>query len=80
MRYVLGFLGVAFGILIVIKTEWIIQNFGTSEWAEAHMGLSGGTRLLYKLIGMVIIFISMLAVTGMLGGFVMGTIGKLFVR
>jgi len=70
--------GVALGALMVIKTEWLVENFGTSSWAEEHLGTSGGTRLLYKLIGIAIIFIAMMGATGLLGGFVMGTVGKLF--
>ena len=78
MTFVLELLGIALGAIIVIKTEWFVQNFGTSEWAEAHMGTSGGTRLLYKLIGVGIIVIAMLAMAGLLGGLIMGTVGKLF--
>ncbi|MCF6276227.1 MAG: hypothetical protein L3J07_00065 [Candidatus Magasanikbacteria bacterium] len=78
MKYFLGFLGIAFGVVLVIKTEWFVQNFGTNNWAEQNLGTSGGTRLMYKLIGILIIFISMMSITGMLGPFVMGTVGKLF--
>lgn len=78
MKYVIGILAIAFGTILIIKTEWFVQNFGTSDWAEQHMGTSGGTRLFYKLIGLAIIFIAMMGVTGLLGGFIMGTVGKLF--
>lgn len=78
MHIFLGLLGIAFGVLIVTKTEWIIQNFGVSEWAEAKMGTSGGTRMLYKLIGIGIIFFAFLAMTGQLGGVVLNTVGRLF--
>ncbi len=78
MNFIWGFLGVALGALLVVKTEWFIQNFGTNAWAEQHMGTSGGTRLMYKLIGIAFIFIAMMGATGLLGGFIMGTFGKLF--
>ena len=78
MKYILGLLGVALGALMVIKTEWIIQNFGTSAWAEAKLGTSGGTRLLYKFIGIAIIFVAMLGMTGLLGGVILGIFGRLF--
>jgi len=77
-KLIWGLVGVALGALMVIKTEWLVENFGTSSWAEEHLGTSGGTRLLYKLIGIAIIFIAMMGATGLLGGFVMGTVGKLF--
>lgn len=80
MRFIVGILFVVFGGWMVVKTEWLIENFGTSGWAEANMGTSGGSRLLYKLIGIVIIFIGFLLITGLFQGFLEGTIGKIFVR
>jgi len=79
LRIVGGIAGVAIGLVIVIKTEWFLENFGTIEWAEQHMGTSGGTRMFYKLIGIGIILIGFLAATGMLGGFFLGTVGRLFI-
>ncbi len=75
---ILWLIGVAIGFLIVWKSEWLYQNFGTVSWAEQHLGTEGGTRLFYKLFGMVIIIISMLGVSGMLGGLVLGIFGKMF--
>lgn len=77
-KYIIGLLAIALGIVLIIKTEWFIENFGTNAWAEEHMGTSGGSRLMYKLIGLAIIFIAMMGITGLLGGFIMGTVGKLF--
>jgi hypothetical protein len=56
MRYFLGLIMVGIGVLLIIKTEWFVQNFGSNAWAEEHLGTSGGTRLMYKLIGIVFIF------------------------
>lgn len=78
MKYALGILAIALGIFMIIKTEWIIENFGTSDWAEANMGTSGGSRLLYKLIGLAIIFGSMMVMTGMMGEVILGVFGGLF--
>lgn len=78
MKYLFGILAVLLGTLMVVKTEWIVSNFGTSSWAEEKMGTSGGTRLLYKLIGILVIFFAMMGVTGLLGPFVLSTFGKLF--
>jgi hypothetical protein len=78
MRFFLGLLGVALGAVLIIKTEWFIRNFGKNGWAEEHLGTSGGTRLMYKLIGLVFIIISMLAMTGLLGGIVLGIFTPLF--
>ena len=65
---------------MIVKTEWFIANFGRNAWAEEKFGYSGGTRLMYKGIGLILIFIGMLAATNMLSGFLNATIVKLFVR
>ncbi len=80
MRYLIGILMVAVGVFLILKTEWFIQNFGTNAWAEEHLGYNGGTRLMYKLIGIAFIFFGFLAVTNMINGFLAGTIGKIFGR
>lgn len=71
---------VAAGVVLIMKTEWFVQNFGANAWAEAKLGTSGGSRLLYKFIGLVFIFFGMLIATSMIGGFLNATIVKLFVR
>lgn len=68
------------GSLLILKTEWFFENFGTIAWAEENLGTSGGSRLMYKLIGLVAIFIGFLLVTNMFQGFIMGTLGKIFVK
>ena len=80
MRYIIGLILVAIGILLVLKTEWFVENFGHSAWAEEKLGTAGGTRLLCKLIGIAFIFFGFLAITNLLQGFLLGTIGKIFIR
>ena len=80
MHYIVGLLGAAIGLGMILKTEWLVENFGTSSWAEEKMGSSGGSRLLYKLIGLALIFIGFLLITNLFQGFLLGTIGKLFTR
>ena len=78
MKFIIGPLAIIVGIIFVIKTEWFIQNFGTSAWAEAKLGLNGGTRLMYKLIGVGMIIISFMGMTGLLGNIILSTLGGLF--
>lgn len=78
MKYFIALLAIVIGAFLVIKTEWFIENFGASSWAEEHMGTSGGTRLLYKLIGLGMILISFLGITGLLGGIILSIFGPLF--
>lgn len=80
MRYFVGILIVGMGLLLVLKTEWFIQNLGTNAWAEDKFGTSGGTRTMYKLIGIIFIFIGFLVLTNMYQGFLMGTVGRIFIR
>ncbi len=80
MNYIIGIICVLVGVLLVLKTEWFLENFGTIAWAEENLGTSGGSRLMYKLIGLLAIFIGFLLITNMFQGFIMGTIGKVFVR
>ncbi len=80
MNYFVGIVCVLVGVLLVLKTEWFLQNFGTIAWAEQNLGTSGGSRLMYKIIGLIGIFIGFLLITNMFQGFLMGTIGKIFIR
>jgi len=75
MKYIIAFLAILVGVFLVIKTEWVVDNFGTSAWAEAH-GI--GTRSLYKIIGVVIILIAFLGVSGILGRLILGIFAPLF--
>lgn len=80
MRYFIGIILVLIGVALVLKTEWFIQNFGSNAWAEEKFGTAGGSRLMYKLIGIAFIFFGFLAITNMINGFLMGTLGKIFIR
>lgn len=80
MRYFLGIVLVVVGVVLVIKTEWFYVNFGSIAWAEEHLGTSGGSRLMYKIIGIIFIFFGFLLITNMMNNFLLGTIGKIFIR
>ena len=81
MRKIIGGLIItAIGFVIIWKADWIIQNFGHNQWAEAKLGSSGGTRLLYKLIALIMMFFGMLMTVGLSDEFLMATVGKLFNR
>lgn len=80
MQYFIGIVLVAVGIGMVMKTEWLLQNFGTNAWAESHLGSSGGSRLLYKFIGIILIFSGFMLITGLFGPFLMATVGRIFIR
>lgn len=79
-RIIGGLIITAIGFLMIWKADWIVNNFGYNNWAEAKLGSSGGTRLMYKFIGLIILFFGMLMITGLHDDFLMGTVGKLFNR
>lgn len=58
LNFFLGLVMTAIGFLITWKSEWILQNFGTNDWAESKFGSSGGSRTMYKLLGMAIAFLA----------------------
>ncbi|MDO8462751.1 MAG: hypothetical protein Q7S96_00545 [bacterium] len=74
MIYLIGTIVIIIGFLMLWKSEWIYQNFGSVDWAETH--LTGGTRLFWKLVGIALIVLSFL----MMGGVVQSILIRLFVR
>ncbi len=78
MKYFIGISAIIVGVLMILKTEWFVRSFGASAWAEQHLGTSGGTRLMYKLIGLAFIILAMMGMTGMLGTVILSVFGRLF--
>jgi hypothetical protein len=67
---IFGVILVVVGALLIIKAEWFLENFGRIEWAEQKLGVEGGTRLFYKLLGLICIFFGMTLVLGLFSGIV----------
>lgn len=68
-QVILGLFMVVGGVLIVMYTEWLINNFGRIAWFEEKLGTDGGSRLGYKLLGILAIFIGIIFMTGSGSGF-----------
>jgi len=66
---ILGILIIALGIIMVIKSEGFYNAFGSISFFDRYLSTEGGGRLGYKLIGMFVIFLGVLFLTGMFGGF-----------
>lgn len=64
MSIFLGLLMLAAGALLIIKSEWLLQNFGRIAWFETKLGAEGGSRLGYKLVGMAILLLGIIVFTG----------------
>jgi len=69
-NFFVGLLIAAVGYLLVWKSNWLLNNFGRIGWAEEHLGSEGGSRLMYKLIGIIIIITGFLHATNLGGAFI----------
>lgn len=69
LNFIIGLILLIAGVAIVMYTEWLLQNFGRIAWFEQKLGTEGGSRLGYKLIGILLIFFGLLCITGLVGGF-----------
>lgn len=78
MRIVLGLIIIVIGFFTTWKTDWIVNNFGTISWAEQHISTEGGSRLMWKLIGILIILIGILLTTNLLQGMVVSFVTSIF--
>jgi len=61
---ILGIIMMIVGAFFLIKTEWLMDNFGRIEWFEDKLGSSGGSRLGYKLLGALVVFLGIIFATG----------------
>jgi len=70
LRIFFGLATMAVGFLFVLKTDSFLNNFGRLPFFENHLATSGGSRLGYKLVGMVVIIIGFMITVGLIGGFI----------
>jgi len=55
-QFMTGMIVALIGFIFVWKSDWFLKNFGRIPFAEKYLGTEGGTRLFYKLIGLLIMF------------------------
>ncbi len=67
---------IIFGFLITWKTNWIVENFGRNDWAEQKLGSEGGSRLVYRLVGIAIMIFGALLMTGLMKNIIFGIFGN----
>lgn len=78
MKFVFGPLAIIIGAIMVIKTEWFLENFGSISWAEEHLGTEGGSRLAYKLMGLTLIIGSLMIMTNVLQAIMLSIFAPMF--
>ena len=64
------FLPLIVGTCFMIYAEPLVRTFGKTAWAEEHFKTSGGTYLVWKIVGIIIIIVGFL--------FLLGTFDYLF--
>lgn len=64
MKFFVGIFLIAIGLVMVLKTDWLLSFFGRSAWAEEKLGAEGGSRLFYKMIGIGLILLAFLIMSG----------------
>ncbi len=69
MNIIYGIAMIAIGFAIIAKSEALLSFFGRVSFFEQHLGSEGGSRLGYKLVGLIILFIGILTMTGLIDGF-----------
>lgn len=79
-RIILGLILVGIGAAITIKANAIYNALGPIPWAEMHLGTEGGSRLMYKLIGIGFSILGFLIATGLIGDIIMAIVRAVFIR
>jgi hypothetical protein len=69
MRIILGLIIAVVGVMATIKSEAIYGLFGPVAFFEKYLGTEGGSRLGYKLAGILIFFIGVMVATNVFGEF-----------
>lgn len=73
-RIILGSIMIAIGFFFVWKTD---IPYGLIGELQIGRFFSGGSRLIYKLIGIIVIFLGVLAITNLHNNFIQATLGNL---
>ena len=82
-RFAVTLLLMVIGFTMVWRTTWFLGVFGRVPWAETHMTSSfgsgmGGSWMWYKLLGVLIIVVAILYLTGVLQILLVNTLGTFF--
>ena len=77
-QLVYGLLISGVGFIIVWKSDFFLKNFGRVPVAEKYLGSDGGTRLFYKLLGILVMVIGIMYAFDLLEAVGEWTIDKFF--
>lgn len=77
-QLIVGLLVAGAGFVLVWKADWFLRNFGSIPFAEKFLQTEGGSRLFYKLIGILFMIGGMMHATALLEPFVSWLFNKFF--
>jgi hypothetical protein len=77
MNIIFGIIIAVVGALITIKSEAMLSMFGRVAFFEKYLGTEGGTRLGYKLLGILVFIIGVMIATNVIGDFMMWLLSPL---
>ncbi|MFA5029849.1 MAG: hypothetical protein WC518_03905 [Patescibacteria group bacterium] len=76
VRIIVGIIGAVVGFLMVFRPKFFLDAIGEQAWMEKVFGSGGGISG-YKVMGVVIVIISFLIMTGLIEGVLMAIFGPL---
>ena len=79
VRILIGLVLAIIGAFLTIKSDMVYQAVGPIAFAEKYLGSDGGSRLMYKLIGILITILGFLIMTGLIKNIVIAIFSALFV-
>lgn len=77
-RIFLGLLITIAGALITIKADVVYRAVGPIPTAEKFLGTEGGSRLAYKLIGIILAILGFMIMTNLISGVLEWLVQSLF--
>ena len=77
-QLIVGIIVTGIGFLLVWKADWFLKNFGFIPFAEKYLSSEGGSRLFYKLIGILIMVGGMMHAVGLLNPTIAYIVRRLF--
>jgi hypothetical protein len=77
-QFIVGMLISGVGFVLVWQSDWMMRNFGRVPFAEKYLSTEGGTRLFFKLLGILVMIIGIMHATDLLDPFGAWMINKMF--
>ncbi|MDD2785284.1 MAG: hypothetical protein PHS79_00150 [Patescibacteria group bacterium] len=74
-QILIGLVLVAIGATITIKANTVYDWFGSMDFADKYLG-AGGSRLMYRLMGIILCLVGFMVATNLWSSFLQATLGS----